>query len=666
MNDAAVALSINAVRALSMDAVQAANSGHPGTPMALAPLGWLLFAEERKHDPQQPHWPNRDRFVLSCGHASMLQYALLHLSGYEVSLDDLKQFRQWGSLTPGHPEVHHTPGVEVTTGPLGQGLANAVGMAMAERHLAARFNRPGHSVVDHTTWCIASDGDLMEGVSAEASSLAGHLKLGKLICFWDDNKITIDGRTDITFTEDVCARYAAYGWHVQSVDSVEDLAALRAAIAAARKDARPSFIRVSSVIGWPSPGKKDSPKAHGAPLGPDEVKATKRVMGWPEEPAFFVPPEMEAQRAAVIARGRAAHDAWRAGWKSYAAAHPDLAEEFEQASRGKLPRGWEAALPTFPADAKGVATRKSGQTVLQALAKVAPALVGGSADLAESNFTAMEHLPAFDSSEGIPRNIAFGIREHGMGAIANGMALHGGVIAYCSTFFVFTDYMRPPMRLAALCKLPVRYVFTHDSIGLGEDGPTHQPVEHLATLRAMPGMLVLRPCDANEVREAYIAAFRTEGPACLVLSRQNLPTLDRTKYAAAEGVQRGAYVLSEATGGAAQAIIIASGSEVPLALQAQETLAAGGVRVRVVSMPSWELFAAQPQGWRDAVLPPTVRARVVVEAGTRFGWERWAGDAGHYVTMDRFGASAPADRLFREFGITAEATVAAVRAALGK
>ncbi len=661
-----VAVVVDAVRALSMDAVQAANSGHPGTPMALAPLGWLLFSEERKHDPHMPHWPDRDRFVLSCGHASMLQYALLHLSGYEVSIDDLKNFRQWGSLTPGHPEVKHTPGVEVTTGPLGQGLANAVGMALAEVHLAARFNRPGHTIVDHTTWCIVSDGDLMEGVSAEASSLAGHLKLGKLICFWDDNKITIDGRTDITFTEDVCARYAAYGWHVQSVDSAENLAALRVAIAAARADARPSFIRVSSIIGWPSPGKKDSSKAHGAPLGPDEVKATKRVMGWPEEPAFFVPPEVEAHRAAVVARGRADHEAWRARWRAYATAHPALAEEFEDASRGKLARGWEAALPTFPADAKGMGTRKAGQAVLQALAKVAPALVGGSADLAESNFTAMEHLPAFGSGDGIPRNIAYGIREHAMGAIVNGMALHGGVIAYGSTFFVFTDYMRPALRLAALCKLPVRHIFTHDSIGVGEDGPTHQPVEHLAALRAMPGMLVLRPCDANEVREAYIAAFSSDGPACIVLSRQNAPTLDRTKLGAADGLHRGAYILAEAEGGAAQAVIIATGTEVSVALKARELLAAEGLRARVVSMPSWELFARQPESWRDQVLPRSLKVRVVVEAATRFGWERWAGDAGSYITLDHYGASAPAERLYKEFGITAEAAAAAVRTALGR
>ncbi len=659
------AVSVDAVRALSMDAVQAANSGHPGTPMALAPLGWVLFAEERKHDPETPAWPDRDRFVLSCGHASMLQYALLHLSGYDLSLDDLKAFRQWGSATPGHPEFRHTPGVEVTTGPLGQGLANAVGMALAEQHLAARFNRDGHVVVDHLTWCIASDGDLMEGVSGEASSLAGHLKLGKLITFWDDNKITIDGRTDITFTENVCMRYESYGWHVQSVDSVEDVAALRNAIAAARKDARPSFIRVGSIIGWPSPGKKDSPKAHGAPLGADEVKATKRVMGWPEEPAFFLPPEIEASRAAVLARGRAAHDAWRQRFRAYRAAHSALAEELEEAMTGRLPKGWDKGLPEFPADAKGLATRKSSQTVLQALAERIPGLVGGSADLAESNFTAMEKFPSFGAGEGIPRNIAYGIREHAMGSIVNGMALHGGVVAYGSTFFVFTDYMRPALRLAALCKLPVRHVFTHDSRGLGEDGPTHQPVEHLAALRASPGMLVLRPADANEVREAWIAAMSTNGPACLVLSRQNLPTLDRTLFAAADGLQRGAYVLSESAGGAAQVLLIASGSEVQLALTAQVQLATAGVRARVVSMPSWELFAAQPQGYQDSVLPPALKARVVIEAGSRFGWERHGGERGRYVTLDHFGASAPADRLFREFGFTVEAVVGAARSALG-
>ncbi len=659
------AVSVDAVRALSMDAVQAANSGHPGTPMALAPLGWVLFAEERKHDPETPAWPDRDRFVLSCGHASMLQYALLHLSGYDLSLDDLKAFRQWGSATPGHPEFRHTPGVEVTTGPLGQGLANAVGMALAEQHLAARFNRDGHVVVDHLTWCIASDGDLMEGVSGEASSLAGHLKLGKLITFWDDNKITIDGRTDITFTENVCMRYESYGWHVQSVDSVEDVAALRNAIAAARKDARPSFIRVGSIIGWPSPGKKDSPKAHGAPLGADEVKATKRVMGWPEEPAFFLPPEIEASRAAVLARGRAAHDAWRQRFRAYRAAHSALAEELEEAMTGRLPKGWDKGLPEFPADAKGLATRKSSQTVLQALAERIPGLVGGSADLAESNFTAMEKFPSFGAGEGIPRNIAYGIREHAMGSIVNGMALHGGVVAYGSTFFVFTDYMRPAVRLAARCKLPGRHGVAHEALGLGEDGPTHQPVEHLAALRAIPGMLVLRPADANEVREAWIAAMSTNGPACLVLSRQNLPTLDRTLFAAADGLQRGAYVLSESAGGAAQVLLIASGSEVQLALTAQVQLATAGVRARVVSMPSWELFAAQPQGYQDSVLPPALKARVVIEAGSRFGWERHGGERGRYVTLDHFGASAPADRLFREFGFTVEAVVGAARSALG-
>jgi transketolase len=665
MTKDAFGVAVNAVRALSMDGVQQANSGHPGTPMALAPLGWLLFADERKHDPETPAWPDRDRFVLSCGHASMLQYSLLHLSGYEVSLDDLKAFRQWGSATPGHPEFRHTPGVEVTTGPLGQGIANAVGMALAEVHLAARFNREGHCVVDHLTWCIASDGDLMEGVSAEASSLAGHLKLGKLITFWDDNKITIDGRTDITFTENVMQRYESYGWHVQSVDSVEDVAALRVAIAAARKDPRPSFIRVGSIIGWPSPGKKDSPKAHGAPLGVDEVKATKRAMGWPEEPAFFLPPEIEGARAAVVARGRAAHDAWRQRFRAYSAAHPALAEEFEQALSGRLPKGFERGLPEFPADAKGLATRKSSQTVLQALAERIPGLVGGSADLAESNFTAMEKLPAFGSGEGTPRNIAYGIREHAMGSIVNGMALHGGVVPYGSTFFVFTDYMRPALRLAALCKLPVRHVFTHDSIGLGEDGPTHQPVEHLASLRCIPGMVVLRPADANEVREAWIAALATAGPACLVLSRQNLPTLDRSQCAPAAGLHQGAYVLRDSTGGPAKVLLIATGSEVQLALAAQQQLEKDGVPTRVVNMPSWELFAAQPQAFKDSVLPPTLKARVVIEAGSRFGWERYAGERGRYVTLDHFGASAPADRLFREFGFTVEAVVAAARSALG-
>ena len=649
-------LAIKTIRGLSMDAVQAASSGHPGTPMGLAPLGWALFSKVRRHDPAHPDWPDRDRFVLSCGHASMLQYTLLHLCGYPLSLDDIRSFRQWGSLTPGHPEVHVTPGVETTTGPLGQGIGNAVGMAMAERHLAARFNRPGFELFDHRTWVIASDGDMMEGVASEAASIAGHLRLGKLVVFWDDNRITIDGRTDLTFSEDVLGRYAAYGWHTESVDDGEDLDALVAAAEAATRDARPSFIRVRTIIGRPSPHKQDTSAAHGAPLGENEVIATKQVMEWPTEP-FFVPDELAEAAEEVRARGAKAYASWDESLRRYREAFPEKAAELDVALSGELPEGWDADLPVFE-PGKQIPTRKASGAVLNALAAKLPGLVGGSADLAGSNNS---HMDGFDnflpSAEGIPRNMDWGVREHGMGAALNGLALHGGVIPYGATFLVFSDYMRPSIRLAALMKLNTRYVFTHDSIGLGEDGPTHQPVEHLAALRAIPNLAVFRPADANEVRECWKAAVRWDGPAALSLTRQNVPVLDRGSLASAEKCARGAYTLREAGGGGPDVVLIATGSEVSLALRAADVLEQEGTSVRVVSMPCWELFELQTPAYQREVLPSDV-PKVVIEAGVRQGWDRWAGSDAAFVTMDRFGASAPYEVLYEKFGLTVERIVA--------
>ena len=650
-------LAIKTIRGLSMDAVQAANSGHPGTPMALAPLGWALFSKLRRHDPADPAWPNRDRFVLSCGHASMLQYSLLHLSGYALTLEDIRKFRQWGSLTPGHPENHITPGVETTTGPLGQGIGNGVGMAMAERHLAARFNKPGYDLFDHRTWVIASDGDIMEGVASEAASIAGHLKLGKLTVFWDDNEITIDGRTDLSFSEDVLGRFASYGWHTESVDDGEDMAALVAAAEAAARDTRPSFIRVRTIIGRPSPNKQDSSAAHGAPLGADEIIATKQVMEWPTDP-FFVPDELASAAEGIRACGAEAHQSWAQCLSEYRKAFPEAAANLDAALTGELPAGWDADLPTFEADAKGLPTRKASGAVLNALAAKLGGLVGGSADLAGSNNSQMKGLDNFlPGAGGVPRNMDWGIREHGMGAAMNGMALHGGVIPYGATFLVFSDYMRPSIRLAALMKLHTRYIFTHDSIGLGEDGPTHQPVEHLAALRAIPDLAVFRPADANEVRECWKAAIEWDGPAALALTRQNVPVLDRSVLASAGKAARGAYTLREAGGGGPDVILVATGSEVSLALGAAAVLEKDGTSVRVVSMPCWELFEKQDEAYRRDVLPRGV-PKVVIEAGIRQGWDRWVGNDAAFVTIDRFGASAPAEVLYEKFGITIEHTVA--------
>ncbi len=663
INDCAVAdprlddLCINTVRTLAMDAVQAAESGHPGTPMALAPLAYALFTRHVKHNPADPHWPDRDRVVLSCGHASMLLYASLHLSGYDLPLEQIRQFRQWGSATPGHPEFGHTPGVETTTGPLGQGIATAVGMAMAEKHLAARFNRADHTIVDHTTWVIASDGDLMEGISHEAASFAGHFRLGKLVVFFDDNSITIDGRTSLTCSDDAMARFAAYGWHTVTVHDVNDLPAIDAAIAEAKNETeRPSLIVVKSVIGFGSPNRADNSKAHGEPLGAAEVALAKAKLGWPYTEPFTVPDEARAAWDAK-AKGASVNDSWRRALIAYSKAHPDDAKEFGRRTQRDLPGGWERSLPVFTKENGSVASRAASGSVLNALASVLPELVGGSADLAGSNNTTMKETPVFAPKDPSGRNVPYGIREHAMAAAMNGMALHGGIIPFGGTFLIFSDYMRPAIRLAALMKQHVIYVFTHDSIGLGEDGPTHQPIEQLSALRAIPGLTVLRPADSSEVAEAWrVALMHKSGPVALILTRQKLPLIDRALYGSASGVEKGAYVIADAVSGPPQVLLIGTGSEVQLVISARETLAAAGIRARVVSMPSHELFAAQDQRYRDEVLLPGV-PRVAIEAGHPMSWYRWVGDHGAIVGLDHFGASAPAERLFKEFGITAERVV---------
>jgi transketolase len=648
-------LCINTVRTLAMDAVQAAESGHPGTPMALAPLAYVLWTRHAKHNPADPSWPDRDRIVLSCGHASMLLYSALHLSGYDLPLDQLKAFRQWGSATPGHPEHGHTPGVETTTGPLGQGFANAVGMAMAERHLAAVFNRPGHAIVDHHTWVIASDGDLMEGISHEAASLAGHLGLGKLIVFFDDNSITIDGSTGLSCSDDVAARFAAYRWHVQHVSDVNDLAALDAATAAAQAaNDRPSLIVVKSVIGFGSPNRAGTAKAHGEALGAQEVVLAKQQLGWPYSEPFTVPDKARAHWGRAKTRGAEAHDQWRRALIAYSKAHPDDAKEFGRRMQRDLPGGWERALPVFT-DADGsVASRVASGAVINALAPHLSELLGGSADLAGSNNTTIKGAPTLSRGEPGGRNVHYGIREHAMGAAMNGLALHGGIIPFAGTFLVFADYMRPAIRLAALMKQHVIYVFTHDSIGLGEDGPTHQPVEHLTALRCIPGLVVLRPGDANEVSEAWRVALKhRSGPVALVLSRQKLPFIDRTRFGSASGTARGAYVLADADPGPAKVVLIATGSELQLAVASRDALASKGVAARVVSMPSQEIFAAQDSSYRDTVLPAGV-PRVAIEAAHPMSWHRWTGDRGAIVGLERFGASAPYARVYAELGLTTE------------
>jgi transketolase len=666
--DAIATLAVNTIRTLALDAVQKANSGHPGLPLGAAPMGYVLWQKHHKHNPRNPKWPDRDRFVLSAGHGCMLQYVLLHLTGYDLGLDDLKAFRQWGSKTPGHPETFATPGVEATTGPLGQGAANAVGMAIAERFLAARYNKPGHTIVDHYTYALVSDGDMMEGISHEVASLAGHLKLGKLIYLYDDNKISLDGPTSLSFTEDVARRYEAYGWQTLRVEKGDsDLDGIDKAIAAAKAETgRPSIILVHTTIGYGSPNKANTSEAHGSPLGAEEVKLTKKALGFDPGKDFQVPDEALAHLRTAVDRGARAEAEWQRRFDAWAAAHPELAAEWRTALAGDLPAGWDAELPTFsPKDS--LATRISGGKVLLAAARKIPWLIGGDADLSVSTKTNLTGLGDFDGQTGTGRNIHFGVRELGMGGIANGLAYHGGTRPFTATFFNFSDYERPALRLAALSHLPVTFVFTHDSIGLGEDGPTHQPVEHLASLRAMPHMWVMRPGDANEVRETWrLALTRKDGPVSIVLSRQDLPTFDREKMAPASGVQKGGYVLSEAAGGAPQAVLMATGSELYIAVEAQEKLAAAGVRARVVSLPCWELFEAQSQEYRDSVILPAVAARVSIEAATTFGWQRWVGERGASIGLARYGASAPWKVIYKELGFTADHLVKTVQGLLGR
>jgi len=645
-------LSINAIRVLSMDAVQKADSGHPGTAMALAPLAYVLWTRHLRYNPHNPDWIDRDRFVLSAGHASMLLYSVLYLTGYDLTLDDIKQFRQWESRTPGHPEYGYTAGVETTTGPLGQGVGNSVGMAIAEAQLAATFNRSGHAVIDHHTYFIASDGDMMEGISHEASSYAGHLKLGKLIGFYDDNHITIEGDTDLTFSDDTAKRFEAYGWHVQRVEDANDLDLLDRSIAAA-KDVRdrPSLIIVRSHIGYGSPNKVDTAEAHGSPLGVDEIKLTKEALGYPSQEPFYVVPEALANWRTMTDRGARLEAEWQKRYDAWKAANPEDGKELERRLRGDLAEGWEALIPTFTADNGSVASRAASGIVLNAIAPKVPELVGGSADLASSTNTIVKGAPSITPESYAGRNFHFGIREHGMGAVMNGMSVHGGFIPYGATFLIFSDYMRPAVRLASVMKRHVIYVYTHDSIGLGEDGPTHQPIEQLSTLRAIPGFTLIRPADASETAEAWRAALKHNGPVALVLTRQKLGFIDRTKHAAAAGLAKGAYVLADSPGGDPQVVLISTGSEVALILEAQLKLAAEGIRARAVSMPSHELFASQDAAYRDSVLPSGIK-RIAIEAAHPMSWHRWVGDSGVTIGIDRFGASAPYKEIYEHLGLT--------------
>ena len=675
-------LCINTIRMLSVDMVQEADSGHPGMPMGAAPMAYVLWTNFLKHNPRHPSWADRDRFLLSAGHGSALLYSLLHLTGYPLALEELKRFRQWGSKAPGHPEHGETPGVESTTGPLGQGFATGVGMAMAERFLAETFNRPDLSLIDHYIYGIISDGDLMEGVASEAASLAGHLKLGKIIYLYDNNGISLAGETKLTFTEDVSRRFEAYGWQVLSVADGNDAAAIGRAILAARLETgRPSLISVRTHIGYGSPRKQDTFEVHGSPLGAEEVAATKKQLGWPAEPMFFIPEDSLNRFRQAVSTGEKAEQEWQKRASAYEKAYPDLFAQWQRQMKGDLPAGWEKAIPDFPTDPKGMATRAAGGKVLNALAARVPSLFGGSADLNPSTNTAMKGRGNFQSPS--PReeavqgaesgtwgysgaNVAFGVREHAMGSIINGAALHGGLLPFGSTFLVFSDYMRPAIRLAAIMKLQVTYVFTHDSIALGEDGPTHQPIEHLFSLRAIPNLTVIRPADANETAEAWKAAVaRRQGPTALVFSRQNLPVIDRSRFAPAAGLSRGAYILADCAPDPPQAILIATGSEVHLALEAYERARQDGRRLRVVSMPSWELFDGQPEGYRNQVLPPEVPLRLSIEAGSTLGWHKYVGTRGETLGIDRFGASAPGKAVLEKFGFTVENILRKIEELLG-
>ncbi len=660
-------LCINTIRTLSIDAVQKANSGHPGLPLGAAPMAYVVWQNHLRHNPKDPDWPNRDRFVLSAGHGSMLLYSMLYLTGYDVTMDDIESFRQWESRTPGHPEMYMTPGVEATTGPLGQGTANAVGMAIAERFLAGFFNRPGHEIVDHYTYALVSDGDLMEGIAAEACSLAGHLKLGKLIFLYDSNDVSLDGPTSLTFsTEDVIKRFKAYGWHAQLVEKGDtDTAAIDRAIKRARRDtSRPSIIVIKTTIGYGSPNKQGTADAHGSPLGVDEVALTKKALGWDPEKHFFIPEDALAHFRKAVSRGKRLESKWRKLFDAWSREFPDLAGQWELATAGELPDGWDKDVPTWkPGD--DLATRKASGQVLNAIAARLPWLIGGDADLSVSTNTAIKGDESFDGQSGRGRNLHFGVREHAMAGITNGMAYHGGLLPYSATFFVFSDYMRPSVRLAAMNRLHVIYVWTHDSIGVGEDGPTHQPVEHVMVHRAIPNLTVIRPADANETAEAWRwAAQHKGGPVALVLSRQKLPTLDRERFSPASGLRRGAYVLSDPAAGEPQAIIIATGSEVQVALAAQELLAKDGVRARVVSMPCWEIFEAESREYQESVLLSSITARVSVEAGVTLGWSRWTGDKGISIGVDRFGASAPGKVVMEMYGITSQRVAQAVKDSL--
>jgi transketolase len=664
-------LSVNTLRFLSVDAVQKANSGHPGLPLGAAAMGYVLWTRFLKHHPANPDWFNRDRFVLSAGHGSMLLYSLLHVTGYALPMEQIKQFRQWGSITPGHPERGLTPGVETTTGPLGQGFGNGVGMAMAEAHLAARYNRPDFTVVDHHTYGIVSDGDLMEGIASEAASLAGHLHLGKLIYLYDDNHVTLSAATDITFTEDCARRFDGYGWHTQTVEDGNDLAAIEQALHDARAETqRPSLILLRTHLGYGSPHKQDTFEAHGSPLGAEEVRLTKENLGWPATPPFYIPEPVRVHFLEAVERGEQDEAEWNKTFSAYAQAFPELAKELQQSIRGELPAGWDAEIPRFSTDSKGMATRVASGKIMNAIAARLPALIGGSADLDPSTYTVLKELGDFEPSSALAcdkqgsdgggwsyagRNLHFGVREHAMGSIMNGLAAHGGVVPFGATFLVFSDYMRPPIRLAALMGLHVIYVFTHDSIALGEDGSTHQPVEQLASLRAIPRLIVIRPGDANETAAAWRVALTTrDRPVALVLTRQDVPTLDRAQFSAADGLQRGGYILADAPNGNPDLILIASGSEVALIVQARQKLLEKKIQVRIVSMPSWELFDAQAQEYRNTVLPPALGARLAVEAGVSQGWHRYVGSCGDVIAVDRFGASAPGEVVMREYGFTVD------------
>ena len=652
-------LCINTIRMLAVDCIEQAKSGHPGMPMGAAPMAYVLYTRFLKHNPLNPLWPDRDRFVLSAGHGSAMLYALLYLTGYGLTIEDLKQFRQWNSKTPGHPERGVTAGVETTTGPLGQGFANGVGMAVAERFLAARFNRPGPSIVDHYTYVITGDGDLMEGISHEAASLAGHLRLGKLICLYDDNHISIEGHTNLSFTEDVKARFAAYGWDVQQVEDGNDLDAIENAILSAQKQThRPSLIAVRSIIGYGSPHKADSPSVHGSPLGPEETKLTKEKLGWPTDKPFYVPEGVLDHFRKAIKKGKHLEKEWKEKCLFYRQEFPDLYEQFDSIMKDELPSDWSQNIPFFPADQEGIATRVASGKVLNAIASYLFNMIGGSADLAPSNKTLIVGEKDLEANNYSGRNIHFGVREHGMGGILNGIALHGGLIPYGGTFLIFSDYMRPAIRMAALMGLRVIYVFTHDSIGVGEDGPTHQPVEHLFSLRSIPHLTVIRPADANETAEAWRIAIRSfDGPVALSLTRQSLPVIDRQEFAPAEGLAKGAYILKEARNNRPDILLVATGSEVHVAITASRLLEEKGIFARIVSMPSWELFDRQTEQYQQDVLYNRKVPVIAIEAGCSMGWHKYTGTNGAVIGIDRFGASAPADILFKKFGITADAVL---------